>query len=121
MDDPQNTPDPGPPEEVVDPGAGNELKPSLEVPPAFGWNSGLVLDGQAVTTADSDTASRRRSIRRNLSLLLSLSLAAFVLTSWILVRVEAPFGIFLSGPQEIVRAQLRALDRGELRPAYDMF
>jgi hypothetical protein len=54
-------------------------------------------------------------------LLLSLALSAFVLTSWILVRVDAPFGDFSSGPQELVRAQIRALDRGELRPAYDMF
>jgi hypothetical protein len=66
-------------------------------------------------------AARRRSFRRNLLVLLLLTLAAFVLTSWILVRVDVPFGIFAAGPQEIVRAQLRALDRGELRPAYDMF
>jgi hypothetical protein len=43
------------------------------------------------------------------------------LTAWILVRVDAPFGLLSTGPQEIARAQLRALDRGELRPAYDMF
>ena len=54
-------------------------------------------------------------------LLLSLTLAAFILTAWILVRVDSPFGMFSSGPQEIVRAQLMALDRGDLRPAYDMF
>jgi hypothetical protein len=66
-------------------------------------------------------ASRKRSLRHNLLLLLSLTLAAFVLTAWILVRVDSPFGIFSTGPQEIVRAQLRALDRGQLRPAYDMF
>ncbi len=54
-------------------------------------------------------------------MLLLLTLAAFVLTSWILVRVDIPFGIFSSGPQEVARAQLRALDHGELRPAYDMF
>ena len=68
-----------------------------------------------------DVESRQRSFRRNLLLLLSLSLAAFILTAWILVRVDAPFGLFSTGPQEIARAQLRALDRGELRPAYDMF
>ena len=66
-------------------------------------------------------ASRRRSFRRNLFLLLSLCLAAFILTAWILVRVDSPFGVFSTGPQEVARAQLRALDRGELRPAYDMF
>jgi hypothetical protein len=60
-------------------------------------------------------------MRQNLFLLLSLTLAAFVLTAWISVRMDSPFGIFSTGPQKIVRAQLRALDRGELRPAYDMF
>ncbi len=66
-------------------------------------------------------SSWRRDFRHNLFLLFGLTLAAFTLTAWILVRVDSPFGIFSSGPQEIVRAQLRALDRGELRPAYNMF
>src|ERR1019366_4865567 len=68
-----------------------------------------------------EEASRRRGMRQNLILLLSFTLAAFVLTAWIFVRVDSPFGILSTGPQEIVRAQLQALDRGELRPAYDMF
>ncbi len=68
-----------------------------------------------------EEASRKRSLRHNLLLLLSLALTAFVLTAWILVRADSPVGIFSTGPQEIVRAQLRALDSGELRPAYDMF
>jgi hypothetical protein len=68
-----------------------------------------------------EDALRKRSLRHNLLLLLSLTLAAFVLTAWILVRVDSPLGIFTNGPQEIVRAQLRALDRGQLRPAYELF
>jgi len=68
-----------------------------------------------------DAALRRHKFRHNLLLLLSLTLAAFTLTAWMFVRLDSPFGIFSSGPQEIVRAQLRALDRGQLRPAYDMF
>jgi Domain of unknown function (DUF4864) len=125
MDDPQNIPDPTPPEESADPGAGHELKPPAELTPDL--QSMMVLqsvpveDGRAAIVASEDVALRRRSFRHNLFLLLSLSLAAFILTAWILVRVDAPFGIFATGPQEIVRAQLRALDRGELRPAYDMF
>jgi hypothetical protein len=84
--------------------------------------SGPAEDRRAAVAAyEEDVASRRNRFRQNLFLLLSLSLAAFILTSWILVRVDSPFGIFSTGPQEIVRAQLRALDRGELRPAYDMF
>ena len=121
MDDPQNIPDPTLPEESVDPRAGYEPIPQAE------WNAAMVAQhepavaGRTAAGAYEVEASRRRSFRHNLFLLLSLALAAFILTAWILVRVDAPFGIFSTGPQEIVRAQLRALDRGELRPAYDMF
>jgi len=111
MDDSQNIPFPNPPEGSVDPGAGQEPKPPAELTAA------IVPQHEPA----EDVALRRRSFRNNLFLLLSLALAAFILTAWILVRVDAPFGLFSSGPQEIVRAQLRALDRGELRPAYDMF
>jgi uncharacterized protein DUF4864 len=133
MDDPQNIPDPNTSEESVDPGF--ECDPALRaVPPAVppveltGGMSAPVVpqqdpaeDRRAAVAAYEEVAIRRRSFRHNLFLLLSLALAAFILTSWILVRLDAPFGFFSSGPQEIVRAQLRALDRGELRPAYDMF
>jgi hypothetical protein len=121
MDDPQNIPDPNPLEETIDPRAGYEPIPQAE------WNAAMVpqhepaVAGRTAAVAYVDAASRRRSFRHNLFLLLLLALAAFILTAWILVRVDAPFGIFSTGPQEIVRAQLRALDRGELRPAYDMF
>jgi len=71
--------------------------------------------------AHDPAESRRRNLLHNLFLLLALTLAAFTLTAWILIRLDSPFGIFSSGPREIVRAQLLALDRGELRPAYDMF
>jgi hypothetical protein len=86
--------------------------------PVLAWEDGVFV---GTVAAREDVALRRRNFRHNLLLLLSLTLAAFILTAWILVRVDAPFGIFSTGPQEIVRAQLRALDRGELRPAYDMF
>lgn len=64
---------------------------------------------------------RQRSLRNNLFTLLGLSLASFVLTAWVLVRVESPFGLFGSGPRDVVSAQLRALDRGEMRVSYSMF
>jgi hypothetical protein len=126
MDDLQNSPESNPLEESVDPGAGREPKssaePVAELIPAMVPQLQPVEDGRtAISAFYEDVAARRRSFRHNLFLLLSLSLAAFILTSWILVRVDAPFGNFSTGPQEIVRAQLRALDRGELRPAYDMF
>jgi hypothetical protein len=125
MDDPPIIPDPNLPEESVDPGAGHEPIPpaelTAELPTAIVPQHVPPADGRSAVAAFEDAASRRRSFRHNLFLLLWLALAAFILTSWILVRVDAPFGIFSTGPQEIVRAQLRALDRGELRPAYDMF
>jgi Domain of unknown function (DUF4864) len=129
MEDPQNIPDPTPPEESVDPGAGHEPMPPAEL--TANLDAGGVpqnvprhepaADNRTAVIVYEDTVSRRRSFRHHLLLLLSLTLAAFIMTSWILVRVDAPFGISSTGPQEIVRAQLRALDRGELRPAYDMF
>ena len=65
--------------------------------------------------------TRRRNLRQMLSLLLPVTLAGFALSAWILVRVDSPLGGISNGPQEIVRAQLRAVDQGEFRPAYDMF
>jgi Domain of unknown function (DUF4864) len=129
MEDPQNIPDPTPPEESVDPGAGHEPMPPAELTAKRNVVGGPrnvpghepAADNRTAVIVYEDTVSRRRSFRHNLFLLLSLTLAAFIMTSWILVRVNATFGISSTGPQEIVRAQLRALDRGELRPAYDMF
>jgi uncharacterized protein DUF4864 len=126
MDDPLNLPDPNPPEELVDPGARFESEPPASVnaapaPQPVAYESPQTPFTISSFSREEDVASRRRSFRHNLLVLLSLTLAAFILTSWILVRVDSPFGLFSTGPQEIVRAQLRALDRGELRPAYDMF
>jgi hypothetical protein len=121
MDDSQNIPGPSPPAESIDPGASQEIIPAAEEIAAVVPQREPAVHQRTGAAAYEDAASRRRSFRNNLFLLLSLALAAFILTAWILVRVDAPFGIFSTGPQEIVRAQLRALDRGELRPAYDMF
>jgi hypothetical protein len=121
MDDPQNIPGPNPPEESADLRAGREPIPPAELTAAIAPQHEAAESSRAPVMAFEDAASRRRSFRHNLFLLLSFSLAAFILTAWILVRVDSPFGIFSTGPQEVVRAQLRALDRGELRPAYDMF
>lgn len=128
MDDRPNTAGPNFPEEKDDAQGGLPPQP----PPELSASSlapedaaiiapPLVPAGYPETEGNQEAETRRRSFRRHLLLLLSLSLAAFVLTSWILVRVDAPFGILSGGPQAIVRAQLRALDRGELRPAYEMF
>ena len=119
MDDPRNTSDLNPHEESIDPRAGHEPIPSAAaIVPQY---EPAEVGRGTVDEHEEAAALRRLSFRHNLFLLLSLTLAAFILTSWILVRVDSPFGIFTTGPQEVVRAQLRALDRGELRPAYDMF
>ena len=125
MDDPQYIPERNSPEGSIDPRPGQEqdapAEGSAELIAAIVQQREFVMDNGTAVATSEDAASRRRGFRRNLYLLLSLALAAFILTSWILVRLDSPFGIFSTGPQEIVRAQLRALDRGELRPAYDMF
>ena len=125
MDDPLNIPlgglHKGPQEKAPGPDAGQESEPVLE--PSVGFVAGVAPEWTAPYPAvpAGEEGSRKRGMRQNLLLLLSFTLAAFVLTAWIFVHVDSPFGIFSTGPQEIVRAQLRALDRGELRPAYDMF
>jgi hypothetical protein len=83
--------------------------------------SSNLLPAVVVLSPEQNEALRKRSFRQNLFLLLSLSLAAFILTAWILIRMDSPFGIFSTGPQEVVQAQLLAVDRGQFRPAYDMF
>lgn len=127
MDDTQNIPVPDPLEPSADLRATQEqesflAQPAIEAAPT---RVPPLQPGEdrrtAVTAFYENEASQRRSFRHNLYWLLSLSLAAFILASWIMVRVDAPFGSFSTGPQEIVRAQLRALDRGDLRPAYDLF
>jgi hypothetical protein len=145
MDDPQNIPGPVPSEEPVAPGPVQEATQSADAGPdnvsdfvpapvlnsildrPVEFQNAMVQrresagDFQDYAAAAEEAALQRRSFRHNLFLLLSLVLSAFILTAWILVRVDSPFGLFSTGPQEIVRAQLRDLDRGELRPAYDLF
>ncbi len=67
-------------------------------------------------------ASRRNLLRRLLALLAAGG-TAFALTTWTLVRYEDPLGLlgFGSGPTSAVKAQLEAINRGELRGAYEMF
>ena len=127
MDDPLHTP-PGPLDgphdesQKIAPEAapGPPAETSFEAPAEIVSNAPaewMMAGGAKV----AEEESRKRNLRHNLLLLLSLTLSAFALSAWILVRVDSPFGAASSGPQEIVRAQLRAVDEGEFRPAYDMF
>jgi hypothetical protein len=121
LDTPQCAPDPTPPENAPE----TRTPQDQDQVPERGAELGFVQDVAGVAPLpvinQVDLESHRRNFRKNLFLLLSFSLAAFILTAWILVRVDSPFGAFSTGPQDVARAQLRALDRGELRPAYDMF
>lgn len=65
----------------------------------------------------------RRTLRRRLLILLSAGCLAFAATTWLLVRNEGSLGLsrLASGPTSVVRAQLAALNRGDLRGAYDLF
>jgi len=128
MDDLSHIPDSRPSEPAPECASAPEGTPSCEkvaLPPAE-RTPGIASANHAASAGTypgelhRQAESRRRNFLHNLYLLLSLTLAAFTLTAWILIHVDSPFGIFSSGPQEIVRAQLLALDRGELRPAYDM-
>ena len=121
MEDPQNIPEAIPPEEHSETGAAHDQDPAAGPGAELGFVDQPAWSGPPSAISHEDVDSRRRSFRRNLSLLFSFSLAAFILTAWILVRIDAPFGMLSTGPQDIARAQLRALDLGELRPAYDMF
>ncbi len=78
---------------------------------------------QAPISGEQEMAEelRRRKLAHNLSLLLPLCLVFFALVTWMLIRAGSPFGIFSAGPEEIVRAQLAALNEAEFGPAYEMF
>ncbi len=121
MDDPQNIPSPDPNQDTMDSAAGPEQGALPGLTPATAPVANTAELAGSTAAGHEAVARRKQGFRRNLYMLLSLALAAFVLTSWILVRLDAPFGAYSSGPQEIVRAQLRALERGQLRPAYELF
>jgi hypothetical protein len=126
MNDPLNTPDPDYSDESHDsdvlPEAKPLAEPVLDLTPAPSPQQEALPDRRAeVIALYAEVAERKRGFRNNLFVLLGLTLTAFILSAWILVRVDTPFGLFSTGPQEVVRAQLRALDHGELRPAYEMF
>jgi hypothetical protein len=121
LDIPQSSPDPTPLENTQEIRAAQDQEHISERGAELGFVQEVAGIAPPPAIVQEDLESRRRSFRKNLFLLLSFSLAAFILTAWILVRVDSPFGMFSTGPQDVARAQLRALDRGELRPAYDMF
>jgi hypothetical protein len=121
MDDPRNNSDPISSEKPAESRVGREPTTPVDLATPIAPHPGIAMDAPIDLTGEGAAAARRRSFRRHLALLLSLALAAFALTTWIMVRVDVPFGILFTGPQEVVRAQLRAIGHDEFRPAYDMF
>jgi hypothetical protein len=65
----------------------------------------------------------RRNLRRRLLALLCVMCAAFAVSTWLLVRYENPLWLasLTNGPAGVVRDQLEALNRGDLRAAYNQF
>jgi hypothetical protein len=72
---------------------------------------------------DPEESRRRSALLRRLRVLLYAGTVAFALTTWMLVRVDNPAALlgWCPGPSTIARAHLQALNRGELRVAYEMF
>lgn len=121
MDDPQNIPGPDPNQDPMNSAVGRKQGTPLGLVPAVVPSDGTAQQVAPPAGAYEAIALRKQGFRRKLYMLLSLALATFVVTSWILVHLDAPFSAYSNGPQEVVRAQLRALERGQLRPAYDLF
>jgi hypothetical protein len=113
MDDPLNPPPGGNPEPAAESGP--------ELPPIPADLQSVLHPAILRAYGFEEDAPRQRTFRRNLLRLLAGGLTAFVVTAWVLVRVQAPFGFFSDGPREVVRAQLRALGLGEYSAAYAMF
>jgi hypothetical protein len=65
---------------------------------------------------------RRRTLLMRLRVLFVLGLMAFSLVTWLFVRKDGAGALFLDpGPGITVRRHLDALNRGDLRAAYDLF
>lgn len=79
---------------------------------------------EPLSSAPSDPADAWRvPLLRRLRLLMLAGVSAFILTTWALVRVEDPLSLLPggSGPSHVVRRHFEALNRGEVRTAYDFF
>lgn len=67
-------------------------------------------------------AELRRRLRRRLALLLIAGLALFTLIAWMLVRLDlAGLATGARGPAGVVRGHLEALNRNDLRAAWEYF
>ena len=78
---------------------------------------------EAGPQAGAPRAALRRRLLRRLLALLTASVAAFTLTTFLLVRYEKLLGLLGGGPgpASVVRTHLEEVNRGELRAAYELF
>jgi hypothetical protein len=85
-------------------------------PPAYGYPSPWLVP-------PPQEKLRRRLLLFRLRLLLLAGLASFVLVTWWLVRTDGARGLLAldPGPSITVRQHLEALNRGDLRHAYNFF
>lgn len=107
-DDFNGVPDPP----ADDPGTGSPGDP------AANQNSALpVIEYPRV-----DRNAARALLLRRLSIVLAVAIASFTLTVWLLVRNQSDIRVTNSGdPTAVVRSQLDAIARGDLRAAYALF
>jgi hypothetical protein len=83
------------------------------------WTHARLISPQAAADL---LEGRRRWFLRRLAALLMAAVAAFTLTTWLLARRNAhTTPVAVDGPEGVVRQQLDALGRGELRAAYELF
>jgi len=66
---------------------------------------------------------RRRRMLARLWVLAGIGVLGFTLMTWLLVRVEDPAALlgYTAGPSSVVRTHLDALNRGDVRAAYECF
>lgn len=101
-----------------------QMNPSEGSSEATAGDAASVAGESAIANAVRQARERhQRIILKRVWMLLAVAGVAFVLTTWILVRRDsiAKPVIGNSEPSQIIRKQLDALNRGELREAYALF
>jgi ketosteroid isomerase-like protein len=77
-------------------------------------------DSAASLANEEPELARRRLLLRRLAMLLVAAVAAFSLTTWLLLRLDTA-ALAQAEPAAVVRQHLDALNRGDLRAAYAFF
>src|SRR3974390_1902327 len=97
MDEPRDipeAPDSNPSEPLNEAASAEASAPFAEIPVVEVFPVRAGEPWPASAALPEEVILRQRNFRRNLWAALALALVAFTLTSWILVRVDSPFGMF---------------------------